>query len=166
MPCLVCLFGILTYSSTTRLYRERASNSVWQFYVLPHMRQSWETTTSVSAGHILTTTQPVKPWDLIIRSRTLYRLSYRAPGDLCYTSCFRNLSITFDDEFSLLLRIRQRAAIKFKQLHGYKHATITDVPRALVMLEPSQSGHVAGPCQFVILRCSFYSLWISIQWLE
>ena len=33
--------------------------SVWQFYVLPHMRQSWETMTSVSAGHvILTLTQP------------------------------------------------------------------------------------------------------------
>ena len=31
----------------------------WQFYVLPHTRQSWETMTSVSAGHIiLTPTQP------------------------------------------------------------------------------------------------------------
>ena len=55
------MFGFLTSSSTTRLYRGRAPRqSVWQFYVLPHMRQSWETMTSVSAGHIiLTPTQPV-----------------------------------------------------------------------------------------------------------
>ena len=47
--------------STTRLYCRRAPRqSVWQFYMLPHMRQSWETMTSVSAGHIiLTPTQPV-----------------------------------------------------------------------------------------------------------
>ena len=57
----VSLFGFLTSSSTTRLYRGRAPRqSVRQFYVLPHMRQSWETMTSVSAGHIiLTSTQPV-----------------------------------------------------------------------------------------------------------
>ena len=57
----VCLVGFLTSSSTTRLYRGRAPRqSVWQFYVLPHMRQTWETMTSVSAGHItLTPTQPV-----------------------------------------------------------------------------------------------------------
>ena len=55
------LVGVLTSSSTTRLYRWRAPRqSVWQFYMLPHMRQSWETTTSISAGHIiLTPTQPV-----------------------------------------------------------------------------------------------------------
>ena len=52
----VCLVGFLTSSSTTRAPRQ----SVWQFYVLPHMRQSWETVTAVSAGHIiLTLTQPV-----------------------------------------------------------------------------------------------------------
>ena len=56
------LFGYLTSSSTTRLYiadgpQVRASDN---FYVLPHMRQSWETMTSVSAGHIiLTPTQSV-----------------------------------------------------------------------------------------------------------
>ena len=56
----VCLVGFLTSSSTTRLYRRRAPRqSVWQFYVLPHMRQSWETVTSVSAGHIMLT--PTKP---------------------------------------------------------------------------------------------------------
>ena len=57
----VCLFGFLTSSSTTRLYCGRAPRqSVCQFYVLPHMRHSWETMTSVSAGHIiLTPTQPV-----------------------------------------------------------------------------------------------------------
>ena len=60
-----CLFGwlvgFLTSSSTTRLYRGRASRqSVWQFYVLPHRRQRRETMTSVSACHIiLTPTQPV-----------------------------------------------------------------------------------------------------------
>ena len=55
------LVGFLTSSSTTTLYRGRAPRqSVWQFYVLPHKRQSWETMTSVSAGHIiLTLTQPV-----------------------------------------------------------------------------------------------------------
>ena len=60
-PLFVCLFGFLTSSSTTRLYCGRAPRqSVWQFYVLPHMRQTWETMTSVSAGHIiLTPTQPV-----------------------------------------------------------------------------------------------------------
>ena len=46
----------LTSSSTTRLYLGRAPRQS----VLPHMRQSWETMTSVSAGHIiLTPTQPV-----------------------------------------------------------------------------------------------------------
>ena len=55
------LVGFFTSSSTTRLYRGRAPRqSVWQFYVLSHMRLSWETMTSVSAGHIiLTPTQPV-----------------------------------------------------------------------------------------------------------
>ena len=44
-----------------RLYRGRAPRqSVWQFHVMPHMKQSWETMTSVSAGDIiLTPTQPV-----------------------------------------------------------------------------------------------------------
>ena len=61
MHCENCLFGFLMSSSTTRLYRGRAARqSLWQFYVLPHMRQSWETMASVSAGHIiLTPTQPV-----------------------------------------------------------------------------------------------------------
>ena len=56
-----CLVGFLTSSSTTRLYRRLVPRqSVGQFYVLSHMRQSWETMTSVSAGHIiLTPTQPV-----------------------------------------------------------------------------------------------------------
>ena len=55
-----CLFGFLKSSSTTRPYRGRAPRqSVWQFYVLPHMRQSCETMGFVSAGHtILTPTQP------------------------------------------------------------------------------------------------------------
>ena len=61
--CLfVCLFvWFLTSSSTTRLYRGRAPRqSARQFYVLPHMRQSWKTMTFVSAGPIiLTPTQPV-----------------------------------------------------------------------------------------------------------
>ena len=58
---VVWLVGFLTSSSTTGLYRGRAPRqSVWQIYVLPHMRQSWEVMTSVSAGHIiLTPTQPV-----------------------------------------------------------------------------------------------------------
>ena len=55
------MFGFLTSSSTTRLYRRRAPRqSVWQFYLLPLMRQSWETMTFVSASHIiLSPTQPV-----------------------------------------------------------------------------------------------------------
>ena len=83
------LVGFLTSSSTTRLYRGRAPRqSVWQFYVRPHMRQSWETMTSVSAGHIiLTPTQPVgsgrpqresNPGLPHQESRAL-PLSYRAP---------------------------------------------------------------------------------------
>ena len=82
MP-MIWLVGFLTSSSTTRLYRGRAPRqSVWQFYVLPHRRQSWETMTSVSAGHIiLTPTQPVgsgrplrgnRTRDLLTRSRALY----------------------------------------------------------------------------------------------
>ena len=84
-----CLFGFLTSSSATRLYRGRTPRQiVWQLYVLPHMRQSWETMTFVSVGHIiLTPTQPVgrgRPQRKSnarppTRSRALYRLSYRAP---------------------------------------------------------------------------------------
>ena len=52
----VCLVGFLTSSSTTRLYRRRTPRQER----LPHMRQSWETMTSVSAGHIIQTpNQPV-----------------------------------------------------------------------------------------------------------
>ena len=48
-------------SSTARLYRGRAlRQSVWQFYVLPHTRQSGETMTFISAGRIIRApTQPV-----------------------------------------------------------------------------------------------------------
>ena len=61
MPLLKLVGWLLKSSSTTRLYRGRGPRqNVWQFYVLPHMRQSWETMTSASAGHIiLTPTQPV-----------------------------------------------------------------------------------------------------------
>ena len=53
----VWFVGFLTSSSITRLYRGRVPR---QFHVLPHTRQSGETMTSVSAGHIiLTSTQPV-----------------------------------------------------------------------------------------------------------
>ena len=45
-----CWFGFLTSSSTTRPYRGRAPK-----HVPPHMRQSWETLTSISAGHIILT---------------------------------------------------------------------------------------------------------------
>ena len=55
---LVCLVGFLTFWSTTGLYRGRAPRqSVLQFYVLPRMRQSGQTMTSVSAGHIILTPQ-------------------------------------------------------------------------------------------------------------
>ena len=85
-----CSFGFLTSPSTTRLYRGRAPRqSVGQFYVLPHMRQSWQTMTSDSASHIiLTPTQPVgsgrpqresNPGPPLTRSRALYRLTYGAP---------------------------------------------------------------------------------------
>ena len=82
----VCLFGFLTSSSTTRLYRGRAPRQER----LPHMRQSWETMTSVSAGHIIQTpTQPVgsgrpqresNPGSPHQESRALPQ-SYRAPRD-------------------------------------------------------------------------------------
>ena len=57
----VCSFGFLTSSSTTRLYRGRVPRLTSDnFTVLLQTRQSWETMTSVSAGHIiLTLTQPV-----------------------------------------------------------------------------------------------------------
>ena len=48
----VCLVGFLTPPSTTRLYRRQAPRqSVWQFYVLSNMRQSWETMTCLSRSH-------------------------------------------------------------------------------------------------------------------
>ena len=82
LVCLFVWFGFLTSSSTTRLYRGRAPRpSVWQLYVLSHMTQSWETMTSVSAGHIiLTPTQPIgsrlsqresNPWPPHQESRAL-----------------------------------------------------------------------------------------------
>ena len=57
-----CLFGwfsnVLVNNKT--ISRTGPKTDVWQFYVLPHTRQSGETMTSVSAGHIiLTSTQPV-----------------------------------------------------------------------------------------------------------
>ena len=84
-----CLFGFLTSSSTTGYIADGPQDkSVWQFYVLPHMRQSWETMTSVSAGHIIQTpTQPVgsgrpqrelNPGPPHQESRALPQ-SYRAP---------------------------------------------------------------------------------------
>ena len=83
----VCLVGFLTSSSTT-IADGPQDKSVWQFYVLPHMRQSWETMTSVSAGHIIQTpTQPVgsrrlqresNPGPPHQESRALPQ-SYRAP---------------------------------------------------------------------------------------
>ena len=61
----VCLFGCLVgwflnvlvnYQVISRP-QDRASDN---FYMLLHMRQSWETMSSISAGHIiLTPTQPV-----------------------------------------------------------------------------------------------------------
>ena len=92
------LVGFLTSSSTTRLYRGRAPRqSVWQFYVLPHMRQSWETMTSVSAGHIiLTPTQPATmqkyyPAAQIISSLQLQwmaKLVSLGLDDMLYILCF------------------------------------------------------------------------------
>ena len=86
---IVVLFDFLTSSLTTRLYCGRAQiQSVWQFYLLPHMRQSWEIMTSLSASQIiLTPTQPVgsgwpqreyNPEPPHQKSRTL-PTDYRAP---------------------------------------------------------------------------------------
>ena len=59
IQCNFCLFGFLTSLSTTRLYRGRTPRqSVWQFYVLQHIRQSWEIMTSVSARSHYTDTDP------------------------------------------------------------------------------------------------------------
>ena len=59
VDCTLFFVWLVTSSSITRLYRGRAPRqSVYQFYVLPHMRQSWETMTSVSAGNILLTPTP------------------------------------------------------------------------------------------------------------
>ena len=88
--CLfVCLFGFLTSCQLLGYIADGPQDkSVWQFYVLPHMRQSWETMTSVSAGHIIQTpTQPVgsgrpqresNPGPPHQESRALLQ-SYRAP---------------------------------------------------------------------------------------
>ena len=82
-----CLFGFLTSSSTTSLFRGRAPRqSVWQFYVLPQ----WD-----GAGRPWLLSQPVRLYwhrpnqyravghsgnrtrDLFTRSRALYQMSYR-----------------------------------------------------------------------------------------
>ena len=56
----VCLFGFLTSSSTTRLYRGRAPRqSVWQFYVLPHEAGVGDHDFCLSRSHYTDTDQPV-----------------------------------------------------------------------------------------------------------
>ena len=59
-PCLFgWLVGFLTSSSITRLYRGRAPRqSVWQFYVLPHMRQSGDHDFYLNRSHY-TDTDPI-----------------------------------------------------------------------------------------------------------
>ena len=60
---MLCLFGCLVFSCPCQQQGyivEGPKTDFWQFYVLPHTRQSGETMTSVSGEHIiLTTTQPV-----------------------------------------------------------------------------------------------------------
>ena len=95
----VCLFGFLTSSSTTRLYRGRTPRqSVWQFYVLPHMRQSWETITSVSAGHIILTvtlTQPVESrrTQPVSNPGPLHQESRALPTELPCPQIFREIVV-------------------------------------------------------------------------
>ena len=58
----VCLVGwfLNILVNNKAISRMGPKSDVWQFYELPHMRQSEETMTSVSAGHIiLTPTQSV-----------------------------------------------------------------------------------------------------------
>ena len=129
---LVWLVGFLTSSSTTRLYRGRAPRqSVWQFYVLPNMRQSWETMTSVSAGHIiLTPTQPVgsgrphgnRTRDLLTRSRALYRLSYRAP--LC--QCSEAHEIKFK-KIIFLMKLPNKSRAQLEIIGFFFNPKLTDV---------------------------------------
>ena len=58
---IVCMFGwcpnVLIINQA--ISRAGPKTDVWQFYVLPHTRQSGETMTSVSAGHIILT--PIQP---------------------------------------------------------------------------------------------------------
>ena len=62
IPLFLVLFGFLTPSLATRLFHGRVPRLTSDnFHVLPHIRQSGETMTSISAGHIiLTPTQPVE----------------------------------------------------------------------------------------------------------
>ena len=73
------MFDFLTYSSATRLYRGRVPRLMSD----NSTRQSGETMTSISAGHIiLTPTQPVgsgRPQRKSNPRPGVYRLSYRAP---------------------------------------------------------------------------------------
>ena len=83
----VCLFDFLTSSSTTRLYRGTAPRqSVWQFYMLPHMRQSWETMTSVSAGSVLWDHQHIQVFQKWISHLEASPLKYISL--LCLVSIF------------------------------------------------------------------------------
>ena len=84
----VCLVGFLTSSSTTRLYCGRAPRQgVSQFYLLPHMRQSWGTNQEFCLNRLhYTDTDPRagghsgnQTRDLLARSLALYRLSYFPP---------------------------------------------------------------------------------------
>ena len=78
------LVGFLTSSSATRLSRRRVPRLTSENCTCCQTDQSWETMTSVSAGHIILT--PIKPvgsgrcdrtHDLLTWSRTLYPLNYR-----------------------------------------------------------------------------------------
>ena len=50
---IVCLFGVFTSSPTTRLYHGRVPRFTSDNFTCCYTRQSGDTMTSVSAGHIL-----------------------------------------------------------------------------------------------------------------
>ena len=97
----VCLIGFWTSSSTTRLYRRQVPRLTSDNFM--YMRQSRDTKTSVSAGHVILT--PPNQWgagghrgnqtrDLLTKSRAFYRLSYHVFLGSKNEKCFV-LEITF-----------------------------------------------------------------------
>ena len=99
LPWFDWLVGFFTSLSTTRLYRGRAPRqSVWQFNVLPHMSQSWETMASETPmPHVLPLPLHRIPWWVLKPTPTWWalpcRVSQAQTTPWCSSRCSYNTQI-------------------------------------------------------------------------